>query len=109
MRTIAVLILIFASSTIARANGSMLVVHEWGTFTSFQDADGHTISGINVDDEPVPDFVHRMKDLPVFTTRSAPARWSQGAPACHPDVTLRLETPVLYFYPQPGYSAPVLE
>lgn len=77
-----------------------LIVHEWGTFTSFQDDRGVTISGINVDDEPVPAFVHRLRDLPIFTPRSMPAIWSQGAPRCHSDVTLRLETPVLYFYPQ---------
>jgi hypothetical protein len=80
-----------------------LVVHEWGTFTSFQDADGRTIAGINVDDEPVPGFVHRLSSLPVFTTTSRPATWSQGAPSCHHDVTLRLETPVLYFYPPPDW------
>jgi hypothetical protein len=81
------------------AAASPLVVHEWGTFTSFQDPDGGTIAGINVDDEPVPAFVHRLDNLPVFQATSLPATWSQGAPSCHPDVTLRLETPVLYFYP----------
>jgi hypothetical protein len=95
-----------ASSTMqVRAEPAKLVVHEWGTFTSFQDSLGATIPGINVDDEPVPKFVHRLHERPVFTTRSMPASWSQGAPRCHPDVTLRLETPVLYFYPQPGFSA----
>lgn len=81
-----------------------LVVHEWGTFTSFQDADGKTIAGINVDDEPVPAFVHRLGNLPVFQTTSLPATWSQGAPSCHPAVTLRLETPVLYFYPPADWT-----
>ena len=109
MRKIATLILIVTSPVIAHAEGTALVVHEWGTFTSFQDADGHTIPGINVDDEPVPKFVHRLKDMPVFTTRSPPATWSQGAPGCHPDVTLRLETPVLYFYPRPGFSDLAIE
>ncbi len=85
------------------AGAADLVVHEWGTFTSFQDANGTTIAGINVDDEPVPKFVHRLGDLPIFTPQSIPATWSQGAPRCHPDVTLRLETPVLYFYPQPSF------
>jgi hypothetical protein len=51
----------------------------------------------------VPKFVHRLSEVPIFTTRSSPASWSQGAPRCHPDVTLRLETPVLYFYPQSGF------
>src|SRR5262245_24445262 len=81
-----------------------LVVHEWGTFTSFQDADGKTIARINVDDEPVPAFVHRLGNLPVFQATSLPATWSQGAPSCHPAVTLRLETPVLYFYPPADWT-----
>jgi len=80
-----------------------LVVHEWGTFTSFQDARGRTIAGINVDDEPVPRFVHRLRDFQTFRTTSLPASWSQGAPRCFPGVTLRLETPVLYFYPPAGW------
>ena len=93
----------FALCSSAAANGN-LIVHEWGTFTSFQSEEGITIAGINVDDEPVPSFVHRLKELPVFTARSLPARWSQGAPRCHSGVTLRLETPVLYFYPQSGFA-----
>jgi len=38
-----------------------LVVHEWGTFTSLQDENGKALGGINVDDEPVPDFVYGNK------------------------------------------------
>lgn len=94
------------SCTAASADVAPLVVHEWGTFTSFQDANGETIAGINVDDEPVPGFVHRLGNPPIFGLNSLPAAWSQGAPSCHPDVTLRLETPVLYFYP-PAQWTPV--
>jgi hypothetical protein len=94
-----------ALSAVVHAASPTLVVHEWGTFTSFQDSAGATISGINVDDEPVPKFVHRLREVPIFTTRATPAAWSQGAPGCHPDVTLRLETPVLYFYPQAAFPA----
>lgn len=89
---------------VAASSDADLVVHEWGTFTSFQSEEGATIAGINVDDEPVPAFVHRLQELPIFTTASLPARWSQGAPRCHSGVTLRLETPVLYFYPQPEFG-----
>lgn len=99
----AMLTVLAASAVQPSANTASLVIHEWGTFTSFQDSQGLTISGINVDDEPVPKFVHRLSDVPIFTTRSSPASWSQGAPRCHSDVTLRLETPVLYFYPQDGF------
>ena len=88
-----------------QAEAPPLVVHEWGTFTSFQDAEGRTIQGINVDDEPVPRFVHRLRDFQTFRTTAMPAIWSQGAPRCYPGVTLRLETPVLYFYPPVGWQA----
>ncbi|HKE93581.1 MAG TPA: hypothetical protein VKB34_04680 [Povalibacter sp.] len=74
-----------------------LVVHEWGTFTSFQDHDGATIAGINVDDEPVPEFVHRLTGLHIYTNSAHFT--AKGVATCHKDVTLRLETPVLYFYP----------
>jgi hypothetical protein len=108
VRPIAILALFVVAlpdSPPAAAQSPALVVHEWGTFTSFQDSAGATIAGINVDDEPVPEFVHRLTGMPIFTTRSMPALWSQGTPRCHRDVTLRLETPVLYFYPQPGQPA----
>jgi hypothetical protein len=105
MKPIAGVLVFIVSVVAAHAASPALLVHEWGTFTSFQDSQGNTIPGINVDDEPVPRFVHRLGDVPVFTTRSLPARWSQGAPRCHPDVTMRLETPVVYFYPQPSFPA----
>src|SRR4051812_2574025 len=79
-----------------------LTVHEWGTFTSLQDEAGRTIAGINCDDEPVPPFVHTLRwDLLVGTL-------SQGVPRCHPDVTMRLETPVMYFHLPPSTPTPLV-
>jgi hypothetical protein len=87
-----------------------LVVHEWGTFTSLQDESGNTVGGINVDDEPVPHFVYTLRwDLvvdgrpPSVTTDPI---LMQGVPQLHPDVTMRLETPVLYFH-LPKDAAPI--
>ena len=106
IRTRTILALLVAGLSVAAVHAAPpLVVHEWGTFTSFQDANGRTIQGINVDDEPVPPFVHRLRDFQTFQTTSPPASWSQGAPRCSPGVTLRLETPVLYFYPPAGWQA----
>src|SRR5687768_13958704 len=65
-----------------------LVVHEWGTFTSFQDEDGRAIGGLNNDEEPLPPFV-RTTYPDVMTGTRGP--WSKGAPRAHPDVTMRLE------------------
>src|SRR5437867_2894362 len=82
----------------AQAAPANLVVHEWGTFTSLQDEAGAAIGGINTDDEPVPKFVHRMAQMLVLTPTEVPPNFFQGAPRCHPDVTMRLETPVIYFH-----------
>src|SRR5262249_54742883 len=80
--------------------GNKLVVHEWGTFTALQDEAGNPIGGINVDDEPVPAFVHNLnyRVLGSQYDESLAALFSKGAPTQHPLVTMRLETPVMYFY-----------
>ena len=95
------------------AGQDRLVVHEWGTFTSLQDERGIAIGGINSDDEPVPAFVHGvgkgfllgpglerrilLGDVPLLR---------KGVPLCHPDVRMRLETPVLYFHPPARWNEP---
>ncbi|MEA3187133.1 MAG: hypothetical protein QOD99_963 [Chthoniobacter sp.] len=84
-----------------------LIVHEWGTFTSLQDEWGNTIGGINTDDEPVPDFVKDVARMLLIKPGDAPPNFFQGAPSCHPDVTMRLETPVLYFHSATRFNKPV--
>src|SRR5438552_11446453 len=77
-----------------------LIVHEWGTFTSLQNEAGEAIGGINTDDEPVPGFVHRLADFRLLLQPTeVPNNFFQGAPSCHPDVTMRMETPIIYFHP----------
>jgi hypothetical protein len=83
-----------------------LVIHEWGTFTSLQDEAGHSVAGVNTDDEPVPEFVHRISDLIPQPTELAPVYY-KGVPRSHRQVRMRLETPVLYFYPPAGRHAPL--
>ena len=90
-----------------RSASPRLTIHEWGTFTALQDEQGRAISGINTDDQPLPDFVHRLAQyLMIPATELAPA-FFKGAPQCHPDVTMRLETPVVYFYPPAGAPLPM--
>lgn len=89
----------------ALADGQ-LVVHEWGTFTSFQTEFGDSLRRINTDDEPVPPFVHRLGRVNLVSPTApflpaVPLR-TQGAPTADPRVTMRLETPVLYFHLPPG-------
>lgn len=83
-----------------------LVVHEWGTFTWLEAENGEFLGGINTDDEPVPEFVHRL--CPHLLLQVDPpnpqALMMQGLPSDHPDVTMRMETPVIYFYPPKGWK-----
>jgi len=86
-------------TTRAGVDDKKWVIHEWGTFTSLQNESGDALGGINTDDEPVPQFVHRLNYNLVLGPTEIPASFSKGAPLCHPDVTMRLETPVIYFHP----------
>jgi hypothetical protein len=76
-------------------------IHEWGTFTALQDESGQALSGINTDDEPVPKFVHGI-NYAIQPHDAVPQVGGKGLAFCHPDVTMRLETPVIYFHPPPG-------
>lgn len=86
-------------STRAGAEDKKWTIHEWGTFTSLQNESGDALGGINTDDEPVPNFVHRLGDGLVQPNGQMPIIFSKGIAQCHPDVTMRLETPVIYFHP----------
>ena len=95
-------LLTIAFASIARAAGP-LMVHEWGTITTIHEANGTPAVGLNRIDESeeLPDFVHRYEPE---VTRQDPARLlgkSTAVPG-RPDVTMRLETPVIYFYPPPN-------
>jgi hypothetical protein len=83
----------------APAPGDRLVVHEWGTFTALQDEQGRSIRGINTDDEPLPSFVHDAHGMLLQNPSDIPPVQFKGVSRVHPDVVVRLETPVLYFYP----------
>ena len=79
------------------ASNQGYVVHEWGTFTSVQGADGVPIAWNSLETTKLPKFVHD---------------WTKPGPNCLPVgglnrgsksafITLqRMETPVIYFYSQ---------
>jgi hypothetical protein len=80
--------------------GADLVVHEWGTITTVHAADGTPAGGLNKIEasEVLPGFVHRYEPE---VTRFDPKRRLIKTPLVpgRPDVTMRLETPVIYFHP----------
>lgn len=74
-----------------------LTVHEWGTFTVLQAPDGSTLTwylGQN-DVSPLPEFVTGTKaEIAVAAARRQSQKSSEVIP-----YAIRMETPVLYFYP----------
>lgn len=91
----------------AGAHADDLVVHEWGTITTVHRAAGQPVTGLNRIDESevLPDFVHRFEPE---STRGDPKRALGKSPKVpgREDVTMRLETPVIYFYPPVGQTIP---
>jgi hypothetical protein len=81
-------------------------IHEWGTFTALQDEQGEPLGWINTEDEPVPGFCHRLSQSLLVPVDDLAPGFFKDAPRCHPDVILRLETPVVYFHPPKSASLP---
>lgn len=65
--------------------GADFQAHEWGTFTSYQSADGEVMDWMGVPADPLPDFVCRNGPAPLVGKSD-------------PRVFLRMETPVIYFH-----------
>jgi len=79
-----------------------LTVHEWGTITTHHYNNGRAAGGLNRigSEEVLPDFVHKLD-----TTWPETSRFSKGAVGDgHQAVTMRLETPVIYFYPSDDFD-----
>lgn len=72
------------------------VVHEWGTFTSVQDAAGKSHPGLHHEDEELPAWVYR-RDL-------GPNAYFEELPE---EPLQQLETPVLYFYSEEALDVQV--
>jgi hypothetical protein len=92
--------LLTASFSLQAATDDPFVVHEWGTFTTVQGADGEQIWWVPPATGDLPDFVYRSQ---------MSGNWS-AKPIYHPkDVSalVRMETPVIYFYSQRERSADV--
>lgn len=69
-----------------------LKVHEWGTFTTLSSSSGQPLSGLYVDATRLPAFVY---GLPFFNFDPV-GGWASREKLRN--VTVKLETPVLYFY-----------
>ncbi|HLY11684.1 MAG TPA: hypothetical protein VKW04_20455 [Planctomycetota bacterium] len=90
----------------AQESGERWQIHEWGTFTALQNESGHPLGWINTEDEPVPAFCHRLSQSLLIPVDDLAPAFFKDAPRAHPDVILRLETPVIYFHPPAHATLP---
>jgi hypothetical protein len=95
MKTLGTMMMLLAISAHA---GGTLTVHEWGTFTSVSGSDGALLPGLEVEEESLPNFVHSFAEFsPAMKGLNHPVR----------NVTVKMETPVLYFYATKPLTAQV--
>lgn len=75
-------------------------VHEWGTFTTLSGSNGKLLSGLYIDEEPLPDFTYNFQWEFVATATSRPGKYCDVTYSNLnlENVTVKMETPVIYFY-----------
>lgn len=112
MKTLAILLL-------GAASASAYTLHEWGTFTTVAGSDGVLLEGLEREEAPLPHFTHshfglengnrsrgmdevirRHGALPYFALSKGIVRPVAG-------VTVKMETPVIYFHSDRAFDVSV--
>jgi hypothetical protein len=88
----------FAAFTLPAAETPDFTLHEWGTFTSVSGSDGVLLPGLEREEEPLPGFVFQHDGMP-------PKPKGYARPLHN--VTVKMETPVIYFYANQPFAAHV--
>jgi hypothetical protein len=88
-----VLPVLFRAQTLSSGTDPYLTAHEWGTFTSIAGKDGHAVEWLPL---------NGSTDLPSFVEHFSGATLKAGLLG-----TVRMETPVLYFYTNRGTTVSV--
>ena len=111
LRILTASVLLGTSVTGSEEQVEKLVVHEWGTFTVLQDSAGRAIPGVNINEEALPSFVHRLNpNLSPEASALPPAfggnRYAairntraKGIQRAFHLALMRMETPIIYFHP----------
>lgn len=98
-------------------------LHEWGTFTTVSGSDGVLLSGLQREEERLPPFLHAHFGLengqPPSVAEYARIQRTHGTPGFNPPatkglgerpvsgVTVKMETPVIYFHSPTAFKARV--
>lgn len=89
------LFLLISAGIFAQKKDSVITVHEWGTFTTLVGSDGKYLTGLYLDEEKLPDFVYNL-GMEVVKDSNSKGIFTEKCVA--KNVTVKMETPVLYFY-----------
>ena len=86
-----------------RAPADGYTLHEWGTFTTLSASDGTLLPGVQREEEPLPEFVESHEGMLHPRWMRAAKGWMRPLA----NVTVRMETPVIYFYTKEAFDAHV--
>jgi hypothetical protein len=108
---------------IALEYSSAYQLHEWGTFTTVSGSDGVLLTGLQREEEPLPPFVHshfglengQMPSMAEYqrisklhgTNGFTPKNTKGLGERPVSNVTVKMETPVIYFHSETGFKAHV--
>ncbi|MES2706424.1 MAG: hypothetical protein V4726_07460 [Verrucomicrobiota bacterium] len=91
-------------SAAAAAAAPAFTVHEWGTFTSVSGSTGKLLTGVERGEEDLPSFIYAHEGIaPNYGIGHGSKGWLRPLS----NVTVRMETPVIYFYTDKPFSAQV--
>ena len=101
------LLRVLSLSPVLLASSAVYELHEWGTFTSVVGSDGVLLSGLEVEEEALPKFVYALDGME--NTGSSFMSFRKGISGTRPlrNVTIKMETPVIYFYADQPFHAQV--
>jgi hypothetical protein len=99
MKTITILLL-------SAAAASAYSLHEWGTFTTVSGSDGVLLTGLEREESPLPHFAHSHLGLENGNV-SARNGFGKGMGRPVAGVTVKMETPVIYFHSDKAFDATV--
>jgi hypothetical protein len=99
------LLLLASIFSFATISAQTYTAHEWGTFTTLSGSDGILLPGLHIDEERLPEFTYGHVDI--YTGEGAGDEKGFATQYQLSNVTVKMETPVIYFYATQGLDVNV--
>lgn len=96
----------FTALLLLAAQASAYTLHEWGTFTTVSGSDGVLLTGLEREESTLPHFAHSHLGLANGNV-SMENGFGKGMNRPVAGVTVKMETPVIYFHSDKAFDATV--